>query len=196
MPPILQKELRSSLIERSDEEQRRIMSKNQFNSWAEVDDATADWFCHKELLSESSSHINRAMTLIDYLLSETRFGYWRDTILHRKFIPLMLMHLQDDILHVSRWKATKIVRAKAAKTLPWAIAPLAVIPTTTRAARGHQSLPPRPHVAEPFPGAWLREGDLVEATYNGEFQGKSVSGQIAKVPVRANHSLYLFLRVS
>jgi hypothetical protein len=166
----LQEKLRSSLLQTVREQQRRIMTKNMGSNWAEVSDTTADWFCHKELVSKSNPYIQEAMKLTDYFLSETRFGYWRDTVLHRKYIPGLLMKLQDDILRLPR-RRESFHTGSSLQSLNVSSS-LKIPPVSKPLLRNRSSLPPRRKVVEPFPGAWFKEGDVVEATYGGRLKGK------------------------
>jgi hypothetical protein len=186
LSPHLQEKFRSSLLQTVREQQRRIMTKNMDGNWAEVSETTADWFCHKELVSKSNPYIQEAMKLTDYFLSETRFGYWRDSVLHRKYIPGLLMKLQDDILRLSRdshilrlsrdshiLPRRRVSRPAGSSLQSWRVSSsLKIAPVSKSLIWDRSSLPRRPRVVEPFPGAWLKEGDVVEATYEGRFEGK------------------------
>ena len=186
LSPPLQQQLRASLLRTTRQEQRRIMMKNSEEEWAEVDDRTAHWFCHKILLSKSNRYIREAVKHIDYFLSETKYGYWRETELHRRHIPEMLMKLQDAILRLSRRKSTKMLGKVGAGATTGSLQFLQITPharvrnstVPNRMARTN-SLPPKPVISEPFPGAWKKEGDTVEATYAGMFQGRCTQSEEA-----------------
>ena len=171
LPIQLQKQLRSSLLQTVREEHRHIMVKNIEGNWAEVDEMTADWLCHKELFSSSSSLVGEVTRQIDYLLSETRFGFWRDTTLHLEYIPTMLEKLQDSILHLSREQRLVRHHGRPKSGTP-RVAAVAVTPAGTRnTSMSRLNLPPRPKSEAPIDEVWLKEFDTIEATYDGEFMG-------------------------
>jgi hypothetical protein len=199
LSPSLKQMLRTSILASTQQEQQRIMTKNRSGNWAEVDQMTADWFCHEELSSGSNAHVKVAMRAIDNLMSETQFGYWRETELHRKHIPELLMHLQDALLHLSRRrrgaKNTTGARENALSSTMKIASSLMAKPTSCRHKMGSRSsLPPRQQLEKPYPEGWCKEGDTVEANYDSRFEGKwrklFLVGQDASV---AHWTLVIFL---
>ena len=50
------------------------------------------------MMKETDPHLRMAIQQLDFLFSETKFGYWRDTVMHRRVIPAYLRKLQDKIM--------------------------------------------------------------------------------------------------
>jgi hypothetical protein len=98
----LQKQVCQSLLGKLELRHQRILIQNKDSNWAEVTESRKQWFCHKSLLKKSNPWISKAVQQLDYLLSEARMGYWRETALQRRFISKRLVLLQDEILHFSR----------------------------------------------------------------------------------------------
>ena len=140
-------------------------------------------FCHKSIVQRSNPGAGSALQTLDFLLSEARVGYWRDTILHRKFVPQMIVSLQDSILGSHAvLKTKKKSLADVLLSSMWETTPLRPIstflpklpPLTREPLVGvhRYPFPVAPLNGEPYPGAWIKEGDTVEALYNGEFNGE------------------------
>lgn len=154
--------------------QRRVLAKNFENDWAELTEDQAKQFYHKGLLQRSDPFVREAVTQIDFLLSETKYGRWRDTSMHLGAIPLFLRRLQDKILHLP-WVISKrsngvspgnIPRPRKMHGLPQPSLPS--IPKRTHfSTKRRRMLPEEPPISEPYLGAWLKGGDVVEAKYQG-----------------------------
>jgi hypothetical protein len=161
----------------------------------------ADRFCHKQVLSRRPKTTTTATRIIqwtDYLLSETRFGYWRESVLHMFHIPDMLRKLQDKLIHYDantrvafrrgrhngRPKAhlsayNNMQTTSSKTTTPYrpffstkSVTSISFQNKTTMTAR-RNALPPQPAIEPPNKSAWLQEGDIVEGQYNSQFDGTS-----------------------
>jgi hypothetical protein len=176
LTPPLQQELCESILRWSRQQGRRVLAKNTDNNWAVSDPDWALRYCHKEMLMTTSSRLREAITKLDYLIAETKYGYWRNTILHSKHIPLFLVDLQDAIMrprvdygkippllsylsgdHVSHRPAISFTPQTVTKTLP----PRQLI---QRSSGRSNLLSQEQEVGPPFPQAWLQEGDVVDAS--------------------------------
>lgn len=172
LPAPMQQTLRSFLLNQAGKEHQRIMTKNTFGNWAEVDTDIADSYCHKQLMYRSHPTVAKTVRLIDYLLSETRYGYWRESIMHLKHIPALLVKLHDSILRKQR------VDRKVSKRIQytWLYKVSSFLPekhSSLLESRKRLAFPPSTVNLEPFPNAWFKEGDIVEATYESMFEGMS-----------------------
>jgi hypothetical protein len=180
----LQERLRTSIVDSLHGDQRRILTKNVGGNWAEVDRNHAIWYCHKQLSSRSNALIELSMNYLDHALMETRFGYFRHTVMHQKHVPMFLIKLQSDLLRLSPHP-----RAHPKKGLPsnafFARNGLPKLPTLNfESFRRTESSPltSMREAEEPFPGAWSAEGDEVEALYSSDSRGmfyKSVFGLLS-----------------
>lgn len=168
---VLQEKLRSFILQVSRAQQRRIMIKNMDGNWAEVPIHYANWFCHKQLLSRSDYLLGEIMKQIDYLLSETHYGYWRESVMQRKHTPVLLWKLQDAILRYSR----TIHPSQKHISPSIAFRAVSFIPKRPAFHTGGSfrvlSFPPPSVESEPFRGAWLKEGDMVLAPYDDPPEG-------------------------
>jgi hypothetical protein len=98
LTPALQQQLRSDLLRWARQQARRVLVKNDENNWAVADDKHATRFVHKELSRRANPMVGEAIRQLDFLITETKFGYWRDTQLHRKHMPRYLRKLQDKVM--------------------------------------------------------------------------------------------------
>ena len=164
LPMSLQSDLCNDMAAWAGQEHRRFLTKNDVNQWARMTPEMSKKFVHKELMRASNPFVGAAVQQIAYLQSETKFGTWRDTALHRRAIPEMLSRLEDKIVQAPKpqYKLSKgshsLVRlfpvTRSSTALPTGSKP----PVPSR-----NSLPPRGEEGEPFWGAWLQVGDTVDS---------------------------------
>ncbi|GAX10719.1 hypothetical protein FisN_14Lh235 [Fistulifera solaris] len=167
LPRNLQERLRTSIVDLLHDDQRRILTKNEEGNWAEVDRNHAIWYCHKQFSSRSNALIELSMNYLDHALMETRFGYFRDTVMHRKHSPMFLMKLQSDLLRLSPHSRAHPKEGQPSNTF-LARSGLPKLPTLNNEIFRRKESSPLMSVRkaeEPFPGAWSAEGDEVEALY-------------------------------
>jgi hypothetical protein len=162
----------------------RFLTKNSHNQWARMTRPAAKAFVHRELLRSARPDCDVLLREIAYRRSETKFGPWRDTALHRSHIPRLLATLEG-----------RLVGATTKATLP----PSSLLSRTARssspASSGRQKSPVRvivlpqgdgsarmvsPSVGDhegdddgemprgdgPYHGAWLQVGDRVDALHS------------------------------
>jgi hypothetical protein len=161
--------------------QRRVLTKNINNDWAELTEEKAKRFFHKGLLQRSDPFVREAVTQIDFLLAETKYGKWRDTSMHLGVIPSFLRTLQDKILRLPWSHISKLsnVVAPGGISLPRKMqglprssllpqSSLSSIPNGPRLLTNRRRMTPlKAATREPYLGAWLQGGDIVEAKYQG-----------------------------
>jgi len=87
LTPALQEQLCSSILRWNRQNGRRVLVKNQQNNWASAEQSRVRRFCHKEMMKESNPVVRAIINQVDFLLSETKFGYWRSTSMHKNHIP-------------------------------------------------------------------------------------------------------------
>lgn len=175
LPQALQVNLCSSVLRWSREQGRRVLVKNKKLHWAVADISSAIRFCHKEMMKESHPYLREIINQIDYLLAETKFGYWRNTHMHQKYTSQFLLRFQNAMMRYSvqdphllstfssihrsvsmrnytfpslTQMARRMVRIQRHQNIPRAIKPVLV---------SHE-----PKTGPPFPEAWMREGSIVE----------------------------------
>lgn len=167
----LQRNLCSSVLRWSRQAGHRVLVKNRDFDWAVAEPDRALRFCHKELMKLSNPFVSKAITELDYLIAETKFGYWRDTRMHEQHIPRYLVKLQDRLMLLtdhpgqnSRLSAVKrlpgdVIHPFVASKLTKWVPPSPMLTRLTAYVVSQE-----PEVGPPFPEAWLQQGDLVEAT--------------------------------
>lgn len=182
LSPELQKHIRLSMLRFARQEHRRILVQNFYANWAEVPNELAHWFCHKSLRQRSNPYVHSAIQTLDFILSEIRFGYWRETSLNRRFAAESVIALRSKILgpqlHATMRSLGNIsIAAISARRLSARAVPsLPVLPKDTRVTlklRRRSGIPPEKPIPEPFTEAWMQEDDVVEATFVGAPNGKT-----------------------
>jgi hypothetical protein len=177
LPAAVQDALLESLVRQVEQEDLgRFLQKNSLNQWARMKRPDAKGYVHKELLRSTKTEYDVLLREIAYRRSETKFGTWRDTALHRRHIPRLLATLEERLGAVPR-PVTEAPLSKAAQSSshsPRRIfrrRPVLVVPEGSAAPMVRPSVgtdndndDATPH--EPFYGAWLQVGDRVDALYS------------------------------
>ncbi len=153
----------------------RFLTQNEEGNWAKMSTQNAQKFVHKSIVKTTNPVVANVLTELAYLVSETKFGVLRDTAMHRLHIPDMLNTLQDLILDPPTfvWKNDTDVTPSSNSESSFLILPHSFLPEIPTLGENvapvvrRPSLPPIYEISEPYPGAWLEEGDIVEAKYNG-----------------------------
>lgn len=182
LSPVLQKQLRDDLYQSQRQQQSFLMIKTRTADWAilnQDDNEDTDWLVHKEVVKHSSTSqpgIKFGIKWTNYFLSETLFGYWRETVLHQRHVPVMLVRLQQRLSHYEKTQRSTLVRRGTITTAATSSlqsrrilrAPRTTQKKMTSAARRRllPSLVAPKDVPLPF-----QVGDQVEGTYDGLFEG-------------------------
>ena len=180
LEPKLQEQLSSNVLLWARQQQSRILTKNHLNQWAELDEDRAKRFAHKELMKASNPFVEHVIRWTDFLLSETKYGYWRETSMHSGAIPSLLSDLQDILLRFPSSSKAKVSIVPASEAVAMIVAKsLSVKSSLTALSKRRNSyasergrVPPKPPIVEPYPGAWLKTGDTVEGMYTANRDGK------------------------
>ena len=99
LPSTMRSHLCKDMVEwQQSEHKSRILVKNSANEWATAPDDMAERICQKTLLSRDHKFKSYAIKWIDFLLSEIRFGYWRESSMNRKYLQPSLTRLQDKVI--------------------------------------------------------------------------------------------------
>jgi len=181
LEPNLQEQLSSSAIKWARQQKIRILTKNHLNQWAQLDEDRARRFAHKELMKASNQFVAHAVRWTEFLLSETKYGFWRDTSMHISAIPSLLRELQSKLLRFPGEKASKVPVIRACASVDLASgnsllihSSLPVLPKKREAAAvssERSNVAPELSIVEPYPGAWINVGDVVEAKYRQNRDG-------------------------
>ena len=186
LPHPLQQQLRSSLLVWNQQMQSRLLTKNHQNQWAELPQKMAEGFVHKHLMRRHNVFVDAAVRQLDYLSAESRFGVWRDTALHQTAVPALLRSLEERILASSESStaSSALLRNSGGHfdTPKSFLAPPLFRSSSETGWTKRSGIPRSRHrdVQEPFPGAWVKVGDEVEARYSYDnesniwFRGKVI----------------------
>lgn len=172
LSPVLQRQFCQSLIGWVEQE-RRFLKQNEERMWTA--DLTAGYlsgFCHKEIVSVSSRLKDALVRQIDSLQAEIEFGRWHDKPIQQKTMGSYLELWEQRI--VLPLPASEPTKGTPRSGLTIRQRRIAATPSLAASVpyRRKYSLPPIPEPNEPYPGAWLEEGDAVEANYQCQQNGK------------------------
>lgn len=157
--------------------ERRFLIQDQERQWtASIETKDLHWFCHRELMSASYPILDALIRQLDSLKADIKFGRWDDKVIHEK---IMASYLETWEHRFVPQIEKNVIKPKSQK-IPyfWAGGGRLLMQSSaskTTFARAN-SLPPAPTAVEPYPGAWLKEGDVVESKYrcshNEWYRGK------------------------
>jgi hypothetical protein len=182
----LQNHVQRSLLNVTREEGRRVLVQTAYANWAVAPPRAAARFCLKSLRQQSNLHVNSAVASLDYLLSETRYGYWRDSAMHRHYVSKLIDGLRDKILGEEpreRLSASnmRFSNENAKASLHVASSILENLPKRRRSSpisHTRRGIPPIVESEPLLSQLWMQEGDIVEANVHGTDDGKfSIAAQ-------------------
>jgi len=158
-------------------EHRRLLVKNEQNDWAVLSSVRdQDKFCHQEMMKLANPYYKKALRQVEFAVTEAKFGYWRDTSLHQKWIPSLLEDLQNQLLDLEQVesRALNIGRSKPStfKRVPGLLklSTISISPVTIEAATlPLESLNADPEFEKPI--EWMEQGMVVEAAYGSLMTG-------------------------
>jgi hypothetical protein len=146
-------------------ERRRILSRNHMGNWGVINEAETHRYCHKSLFVESKRLTKPIVNEIDILWAQTKFDYFRDTVLHRRILPEYLVALQNRILQYKFHSDTESHAKPDKPMLSRVLTFLPLLPSKIREnerKRNGSFFDMRTVPVELVDGAWLLEGDLVD----------------------------------
>jgi hypothetical protein len=177
LSPTLQEHIRRHMLDTVQQESRRILIQNEQLNWTQVSTELGHVVIHKSLLQMSNRHIHYVIQSLDNIISETRYGYWRNTALYRTQMSAFLNQLHVKIIGVLRQRVSTekstvaVARQKSPNLmfLSYGILPIKHALKKELASLKCGAVSCHPKQAIP----WLNVGDIVEATFGtGEFLGK------------------------
>ena len=183
LPPSPQQDLAKSIVnEMKSSKQGRILKQSERSTWAVMPDDEAVAQVHVDLVKASHTVLSFALTQLGYFWNELAAGVFRETALHKKHIPDLFAAIQKKL--IGEMPLTPKQAPGACHPGPINLNP-AVLPTISPLARisasnaTHvrrsipSSMPPAPVAVAPWPGAWVEEGDAIDALYKGTTDGES-----------------------
>lgn len=182
LPLSLQQQLESDIVMWNLEEGGRVLSKNVYGQWTNLPSKLAGQFTRKELFKRANPHAGYVIQWSDYLLSETKYGFWRETAMHDLHVPVLLRKLQDRFLQLSskngklgeslltmRRAVSRSSNFVGVRSMLAGLPSYAAIPRNIVYSSGK---PSHATISEPYSAAWASVGDLIEAKYRSETGGK------------------------
>jgi hypothetical protein len=161
----------------------RMLTQNEEGNWAEMPKKEAVRACHKDMmiLDHTNDIASRIVVHLDYMISETRHGVWRDQAIHKVHVRDFLIKLQDKVMGLPPPKASVLRKSVAGLNTNVTVANttmkvkfLAIPPPPSPAIIEpfERRLPvqePLPEMEPPYAGAWIKEGDIVDGQYKGSY---------------------------
>jgi hypothetical protein len=186
LPPSAQQDLTESIVnEMKASKHGRLLKQTEQSTWAVMPDNEALAQVHLDLTKASCATLEFILTQLEYFWNELSAGVFRETALHKKHMPELFKTIQKKLigsLPVTPKQAPGACRPDTGmlmtvRTVLPTLSPLARL-SASKAAHVRRSIPtsvpPSPEAVAPWPGAWIEEGDAIDALYKGTTNGKSI----------------------
>jgi hypothetical protein len=171
LPEALQQDFCADLMQ-SVQSDRRFLQQDLTRSWIPVDDEEElSYICRKALVAAKSSLLEALVYQVEALRAEALYGRFQSTAMTDTISPEILGEWEKTFVPpISLVPKAKQNNSKNNNFLPRSFA---VITNAQKLpASQKQPVPPRPPSKEPYPGAWLQSGDIVEGRYGCNTNGK------------------------
>ena len=185
----LQASVRFHMLAMIEKESRRVLIQTDQSDWATSTSEILHMFCHKSLLQRSNHYFNHILQSFDNAISEIRYGYWRDTILHQKHVSRLVFRLRQDIMRMhdttrsqprtmtKRYYRKDTIMAQHSTFSARPLGALRIMNVMPNAQgyrkQYNRSIPSATASLNFVPPAWLNAGDTAEAAYFDDLTGKS-----------------------
>lgn len=186
----LQKDFCQSLLDYIRQDARFLKQGNE-REWLSINDREElANICHQDLVAASDKRIAALIRQINSLTTTTKYGRFRNTAMQREVIPQYLKHWETILVPKRPWSLND---TKPHESLHSSLH-TNIVPTllSTRGNYKRKYSTPKSHEPrEPFPLAWVQEGDVVEALYDCNSECKLYM-QVDEKDVCDQRSLYGF----
>lgn len=161
--------------------ERRFLAQDRERHWSTVwDEELLSSFCRKALVMDSNRLTTALVRQLDSNTADSKFGRWHDTAMQRSTIREYLEYWHDVFVPplATEESTSKVSLLESTMKMTKKRSSVGVFtssvkkPQTVPPTKRRFSLPPVPPMMEPFHGAWLQEGDVVEAMFNCKFDGE------------------------
>ena len=182
----LQAHIRHHILRTVEDEPRRVLIQTDQIDWAKATPEIRQFYCHKILLQKSNPYVNRILQSLDHALSDIRYGYWRDTVLHRKHISRLLYNLRNDLMLMKfpvrrqRIAQNEWYHRNNTTALNHAFLTVRTVGTIRINNTTFKSTDRSQHIrsissttTHGVPPTWLSVGDIAEASFFDDVTGKS-----------------------
>ena len=184
MPAEIQRDICARIVHSANRvDYGRILTQNEIGNWAVMPNDEAVRVCHKELiqLDDIDDLIGRMVRHLDYMISETRHGVWRDHSIHKVHVKDFLIKLQDKIMSLPKRKTSASRNSMNGLNMNVTVvnSPFGIKFVSTQPPRSTANLKPsspriplsepKSDLLPPFRSAWIVEGDRVDGQYQGSW---------------------------
>jgi hypothetical protein len=171
LPPALQEMLAWSLSQWVRDEGARFLSHDSRRRWVEVEDPTElKKLCHKQLLMASHPLIEAMLRQLDSLKAEIVWGRWQGKAIYKTVSSAYLDTWESELLQPLK---TRLTSKPASSAIVFIRSRLASFRShTVRRTPPRSATPPVPQPEPPYAGAWIKEGDIVDAMFKCEDNGE------------------------
>lgn len=167
----LQDEFCKSLIKYT-RQWRRFLTQGEQREWIEVASAKEQLnYCHKEMVTAASPVLPRLVRALNSLRTATKIGRFSNTAMSQKTTPRYLDEWETKLIS-PRTVARPLNKQKKSTRLLFGSKSALEAPKTVPRMVREYSVPRSGSPTEPFPLAWVKEGDIVEAMYQCAYNGK------------------------
>jgi Agenet domain len=166
--------------------QGRFLHQRPDGTWVRLSAGDVEAYTKQELWLQANPVAREASVWIRYLASDARFGLYRDTALVMDHTRRFLQDIECKILkamHSSIGAVKDRSETGAARTKPFSpLQPLRFPGRTALATRKSDDVKDSsPQPTEPAPGAWIEEGDIVEAMTVTDADGGWYGARVLRV---------------
>jgi hypothetical protein len=150
-------------------------------AWGKLLPREAEFYVKHQLWMNANQNLKRATELIRYGLSDVRYGMYRDTVLVKEHIRLFMKNLESNItkrakLDTTAREGNKKITARSSTRPP--IVRIRQLPEVSIKSMSWERRQRLENIsetpAEPFAGAWVEEGDIVEVLYDDDSNNPSL----------------------
>ena len=175
----LKVQLTSEIIDWVGQDMGRFLTQNEEGNWAVMSTQDAQKFVHKSIVKTANPVVANVLTELAYLFRKPSLASFvtRPCIdctfptcsIRYKTWFWILLRLYWRMIRTWRRRRRQAVNRPCWFFLIPSCQKFPLLVKTLLLQCFDKSLPPIYEISEPYPGAWLEEGDVVEAKYNGVY---------------------------
>lgn len=131
------------------------------------DDGELYYLCHRDLVAATDKKVFAMIRQLDSLRTVAKLGRFANTAMQATYSPQYLAYWEKILTPLRRWKPRMELSNDVSRTI---LTPRLLIRSPPKSEYATtwkigSSIPKSGAPKEPFPLAWIREGDVVEAMY-------------------------------
>jgi hypothetical protein len=176
----LQAEVLNHMLRLIGNESRRILTQTDQSNWADATPENRHVFFHKRLLQNSNLLLHCIIQKLDDMTADTRYGYWRNTILFQKHISPFFHGLKSDVMRIKFSTlhqpnlTNEAIHGTGMSLVRHHNSKIQMHHTIFRwdKHKRRRSIPSSVPNQDISPPTWLKVGDIAEATFSDDSTGK------------------------